>query len=62
MDIPAKTFYETNLTAIHNVRLVLVRKVDQVKCYCIAYTKNWKRKTNFDGYYFQSELKKILTP
>lgn len=51
--------YETKLSALHNIHLIIVRAVDSEKTYCKAYNKQNLPKIDFDGYYFKNELKKI---
>ena len=39
MSAPKKIFYESRLSALHNVRLMIARQVDALNCYCLGYNK-----------------------
>jgi hypothetical protein len=59
MSAPKPTLYETKLTAKHNVRLMLVRRINDTTAYCIGKNKQGKPKPDFNGPYFMNELKRI---
>lgn len=54
--------YETKLSALSNIRLEVVRKVNETKVYCIGRDRNGRIMHNFSGYYFKSELTRIINP
>lgn len=58
MGTPKKVFFETKLSALSNVRLTPVRYQTTTKVYCIAHDRYGKRRTDFDGYYQDTELTK----
>lgn len=59
MPVTGCTYYETKLSAVHNIRLEFVRQVDKQKVYCVGKNKSGKVIHEFSGYYFLSELKQI---
>jgi hypothetical protein len=53
------TYYETTKTAACNIRLMLVRCIDSVKCYCLGVDRFGNKVPQYNSYYNINELKKI---